>query len=141
MLKRVGILILLIFLFSLLGCAEIIKFDQQNYEQNKALTLQQLKTWSFNSGFFTCAMLAEPIVFPTTVRNYSDLNRLVQNPSVLTGMVRLDAIAREQGTWSDEDYRLGCFQGTEIRMTVSQVIEIIRVAYPQAAPYLPSLGK
>lgn len=125
----------------LLGCAESIKWDQQNYTDHKALAIQKVATWSFNSGFFTCAIGASSITFPQTVKNAADLQVLIQNPVTTMGISQLDEITRKLGKWSEEDYNLGCFQGTQSRMTAAQIIAAIKVLYPQAAPYLPSFGQ
>jgi hypothetical protein len=100
-----------------------------------------VKTWSFNSGFFTCALGAAPVTFPANLKNASDLQALVNNPTVTIGIAQLDQLTRGLGKWSDEDFQLGCFQGTKSRMTVAQILAAVKAFYPQAAPYLPAFGQ
>lgn len=133
-------LVILLFIF-LAGCSQSIVWDQQNYTDHKALAIQKVATWSFNSGFFTCAIGASSITFPTTLKNAADFQALVSNPTTTMGITQLDEIVRRLGKWSQEDFDLGCFQGTQTRMTAAQIIAAIKVLYPQAAPYLPSFGQ
>lgn len=123
------------------GCAKSIKWDQQNYIDHKALAIQKVSTWSFNSGFFSCAIAAAPITFPTTIKNSTDLQALVNNPATTMGLGQLDDLTRKLGKWNDQDYWLGCFQGTQSRLTISQIVQMIKVLYPQASGYLPSFGQ
>jgi len=104
-----------------------------------AVAEQGVKTWSFNSGFYTCALGATQIIFPVALENSADLQAFLQNPTVILGVAQLDQIAREEGKWSDHDFRLGCFQGTKAKMTVAEIIAGVKAFYPQAAPFLPSI--
>jgi hypothetical protein len=122
----------------LLGCAQTIKWDQEMYTEHKAAAVQSVATWSFNSGFYSCALAAQQVTFPTTIKNSAELQAFINNPTTTLGIAQLDQITRQLGKWSDEDYNLGCFQGTKTRMTLAEVIAGIKAFWPQAAPFMPS---
>jgi hypothetical protein len=137
--RKLWIICLLISVLFLLGCAQTIKWDQKAYAEHKAVAVQGVTTWSFNSGFYSCALASQQVIFPTTIKNAADLQAFINNPTTTLGIAQLDQITRDLGKWSEEDYRLGCFQGTKTRMTLAEVIAGIKAFWPQAAPFMPTL--
>jgi PIN domain nuclease of toxin-antitoxin system len=134
MFKILIVVILCGFLF--FGCSlgkQIIKLDQQNYEANKTLAKETLKTWSFNSGFITCAGFADKIKFPVTTA--SEARALLQNSQITLGLAELDEIAKKRGFWIDEDYDYGCSLGIRARTAVLAVTDILKL-FPTIAPYV-----
>lgn len=123
------------------GCAQMIKWDQSMYQSHKDLAIQRVTTWSFNSGYFTCALGGTQITFPATLKNAAELQALFQNPVFLLGIAQQDEIAKAEGEWNESDYRLGCFQGTTSKMAASELIAALRAFCPQCVPYLPAFGQ
>ena len=127
------------------GCATVAKWDTQAYTENKNFAISTMRTWSFNSGFYSCGLLAQKLTFPMTIKNAADLQFVFQNPTVILGISQLDEIAKTSNDpktgkiyWSEDDYNLGCSLGIKSRVTISEVMAVIKAFYPAASAYLPS---
>lgn len=145
--EMIMVIILSIFMV-VTGCAQMAKIEKKTYDEGMKYSLGTMKAWSYYSGFYTCGMGGTQVVFPVTVKNAADLQAILQNPVVLTGIAQLDDLARKTNDpttnlpfWKDYDWTLGCSSGLKGRMTVSEVINIIKVAYPASAQWLPSFGQ
>lgn len=137
------IIFLIAILFLLVGCAQIApqvtKFDMQNYNTNKQFAKDSLKTWSFNSGFITCAGLSNKVIFP--IKSADEVRAILANPNITLGLAELDQIAKDlkdetgQPYWKDEDERLGCTLGIKARVSVMSAVSIGKL-FPTLQPYL-----
>lgn len=134
-----AIAIAIAFLF-VAGCSSIstqtIKLDSENYEANKTLARETLKTWSFNSGFITCAGLTDKMKFP--ILSASEARALLQNSQIALGIAELDEIAKKRASWSDEDYDYGCSLGIKARVGSLAAIDILKL-FPTVSPYLKAV--
>ena len=95
----------------LLGCADIRKWTIKSSAENlknaavsRQVSKEWMTTWSLNSGAIQCGM-KEFIPIP-----------------IAEDIKFMDQLVKDQGLWSDEDYRLGCFEGMGIKLT-SRAIE------------------
>lgn len=133
--------IVLAVVLTLSGCAslnpQISKFDLANYEANKQLAVDQMKTWSFNSGFIGGLGLTNKIAFP--IRSAGELRAVINSPTVLLAIVDLDEVCKKLGYWRDLDYDLGFSLGAKARGGSQAAIEFVRSFFPQLMRYAPAL--
>lgn len=137
--------IILPFLF---GCAQMSQFERKTYDEGMASAQASMESWSYYSGVYTCAMGGTKVTFPSTVTTAEELQKLVNNPVVITGIAKLDELAQKtvnpktnKPYWSDFDWSMGCSTGVKGRMAVSEVVQIIKILWPQAAPFLPAISQ
>ena len=107
-------LIILIFPF-IFGCAEVRNWTLESSQENLAnaavsrqVSKEWMSTWSLNSGAIQCGM-KEFLPVP-----------------IIEDLKKMDELVTEQGLWSAEDYRLGCFEGLGIKLTSKAVEQAIK---------------
>lgn len=144
--KRFTIALLAIVMLA--GCSQMSQFERQTYTEGMASAQASMESWSYYSGVYTCAMGGSKITFPSTVTSAEELQKLVNNPVVITGIAKLDELAQKTTNpktskpyWSDFDWAMGCSAGVKGRMAVSEVVQIIKILWPQAAPFMPGIGQ
>lgn len=115
--KRLWILFLVIPIIFMFGCAQTNQWtldaSKQNLENAKVsrqAVTEFMSTWSLNSGALQCG--TEEFIPVTALK---DINRM-------------DQLVKDQGLWSDEDYRKGCFMGIGTKLTAKQVQELVQWA-------------
>ncbi len=127
--------------FLLAGCSSInpaiTKFDIANYEANKQLAKDQLKTWSFNSGFIMGLGLTNKVAFP--IASAGDLRAVINSPAVVMAIVDLDEVCKKLGYWKDEDFDLGFSLGAKVRGGSQAAIEFIKDFFPDLMKYAPGV--
>jgi hypothetical protein len=134
--------VMCLFIISLcVGCAsinpQITKVDMANYEANKQLAKDQMKTWSLNSGFILGMGLTNKIAFPIT--SSDQLRAVITSSSVILAMNDLDVICKKLGYWNDEDYDLGYSLGAKVRLGSQVMIQMVRDLFPELMKYAPAL--
>lgn len=139
------IALLLGMLVMMSGCATTVKWDKQAYKDLKATGQQGLESWSLYSGMLTCGMGGQQVKFPITLSNAQDLESIFNNPTIISGIAKLDYVTQQtidpktsRPYFKQDEWAMGCVIGTKTKMTLSQVIAILKVAYPQAAAFLPA---
>lgn len=143
--KRFSIILLAV-LF--VGCSQMSQFERKTYEEGMASAQASMESWSYYSGVYTCAMGGTKVTFPSTVTTAEELQKLVNNPVVITGIAKLDELAQKTTNpktnapyWKDFDWAMGCSTGVKGRMAVSEVVQIIKILWPQAAPFMPTISQ
>jgi hypothetical protein len=134
-------LILAAISFCLVSCAsinpQISKWDLANYEANKQLAKDGMKTWSLNSGFIVGLGLTDPIKFPIT--SAGQIRAILNSPEIALALTDLDEVVKKQGKWSPDDYDLGFFLGTKVRAGSQAAIQFVKDFMPQLMQYAPML--
>jgi len=132
----VGILVL-----SLAGCAsinpKISKFDLENYEANRQLAKDGMRTWSLSSGIITGMGLTSPIKFP--IQDSSSLRPILTSPAIVLALSDLDDVCRKLGYWNEEDFLLGFSLGAKIRAGSQVAIQFVKDFLPELMQYAPFL--
>ncbi len=110
-------LVAIVLFASLLGCAqtqqwtlEASKTNLENAKISRQSVGEFMSTWSLNSGAIQCG--TEEFIPAATLK---DINRM-------------DQLVKDQGVWSDEDYRKGCWMGIGTKLTAKQVEALIQWA-------------
>lgn len=95
--------------------------------------------WSYWSGFYSCGLGAAQVTWPIKVESSADLNNLISNPTIILGIASLDKLTKDANKWKQEEYNVGCFQGTGARIELKIVLDAVRALCPQCAAYVPVL--
>jgi len=132
----VGILAL-----SLVSCAsinpKITKFDLENYEANKQMAKDGMKTWPLASGIIVGMGLTSPVQFP--INDSSGLRPVLTNPAIILALTDLDDVCKRLGYWNEEDYWLGFSLGAKIRAGSQVAIQFVKDFFPELMKYAPVL--
>ncbi len=128
--KWLVIPILLGTLFFTGGCGsskELIKLDKDAYKANKALAIQGVEVWSFNSGAIQCSG-AIPQIANIKITSIADVKPFVDTIKLTIMVADMDALVKRLNKWDQDDYDLGCSLGIKAGAGGMIIIDMIKLA-------------
>jgi hypothetical protein len=135
------VLLVCFVLVFLVGCGginpAITKFDKENYEANKQLAIDQMKTWSFSSGVLLGMGLTNKVSFP--IKSGEELRAVLTSPAIVLAITDLDTVCKKLGYWKEDDYDLGFSLGAKIRAGSQVAIQFVKDFFPDLMKYAPAL--